>query len=541
MKRNMDNLKIRKSTRLSLVLLLAVLMSCSEGFLEVENQNVLSESSFYKTEKDFEDLLITSYMPLGFAEGYAGSGHRINYAIDDRVLHERFNDSQLQYTATNGDIAKLYYSFFTGVFRCNLFLEKFTEDIEVDDARRKTMLGEAHFLRGLYYFYLATYYEVPPLLKETAKDPTVGYPNARQDDVYAFVESEFELAKGLLPQKWGEDNTGRATEGAARAFLGKTYLYQGKFDLAEGELKDLIDLNIYQLNLPKGTDSLDYIWSYLANFSAIDLPNENKVYDSEFNSESIFEISFSNAYDLGARASNFLPLRRSTGSIMTWNNGYANITGGFGNVAMEDKKFPDVFETLTDHPSGLVKDPRYYATFIEIGDTLDFRSDHPLNKQVFKVSDLYSPLGTKKGLRKQLYPFHTRHTFPNAPYQDPNNWRLMRYADVLLMYAEAAYRVTNNPNHTGALVAINSVRSRVGMPSLVVLSKEAIIHERDIELVAEHSRFWDLARWYKDGWMTIEEVRQFKPTFEEKHVCFPIPLSEINKHYGVLKQNPKWF
>lgn len=535
----MYNLKNRKGTCLSLVFLLSVLMSCSEDFLEVENQNVLSESSFYKTEKDFEDLLITAYMPLGFAEGYAGRGHRINYSIDDRVLHERFNDSQLQYTATNSDIADLYYSFFTGVFRCNLFLEKFTKDIDVDDSRRKTMLGEAHFLRGLYYFYLATYFEVPPLLKETAKDPTVGYPNATQKDIYAFVESEFQLAKDLLPQKWGENNTGRATKGAASAFLGKTFLYQAKFDLAESELKDLIDLNVYQLSLPKGTDSLDYVWAYLANFTAIDLPNGNKIYESEFNSESIFEINFSNSYDLGARASNFLPLRRSSGSIMTWLNGYANITGGFANVAMEDNKFPDVFERVNNHPAGILKDPRYYATFIEIGDTLDFRNDHPLNNQVFKVSDLYSPLGSRKGLRKHLYPFHTRHTFPNAPYQDPNNWRLMRYADVLLMYAEAAYRGSNN--HNEALDAINSVRSRVGMPPLNVLSKEAIMHERDIELVAEHSRFWDLARWYRDGWLTIDEVRQFKPTFEEKHVCFPIPLRELNKHYGVLKQNPKWF
>ncbi|MEN8230496.1 MAG: RagB/SusD family nutrient uptake outer membrane protein, partial [Bacteroidota bacterium] len=72
------------------------------------------------------------------------------------------------------------------------------------------------------------------------------------------------------------------------------------------------------------------------------------------------------------------------------------------------------------------------------------------------------------------------------------------------------------------------------------LSKEAIVHERDIELALEHKRFWDFARWYRDGWMTLSEIQAFKPTYQPRHVCYPIPLREINKHYGVLKQNPKW-
>ena len=143
-------------------------------------------------------------------------------------------------------------------------------------------------------------------------------------------------------------------------------------------------------------------------------------------------------------------------------------------------------------------------------------------------------------MRKGLYPYHTSDTHANAPFCDPNNWRLMRYADVLLMYAEAAFRSGTNSAGVDPLNALNQVRERAGLNPLSALSKEAIIHERDIEMACEHSRFWDLGRWLNDGWIDLPYIRQTLPNYEERHVCFPIPLDDIQRHYGVLKQNPKW-
>jgi tetratricopeptide (TPR) repeat protein len=517
-----------------------LMSSCSEDFLDVQNVNQLSQSSFYQTEQDFEYLLTSCYLPIGYTQ-QAGGNFRLGFAIDDRVLHEQANTSALQYNATNEDISRIYVALYMGVFRSNLFLKNFTEEIEMgDEARRQTLLGEAHFLRGMYYFYLATYFEVPPLLTEPAENPLEGYPNATQEELYAFVEAEFTTAMDLLPVQWAESELGRATKGAAMSFLGRTYLYQGKFAEAADILGQVINAGTYALNMPQGTDSLDYVWAYLANFSPVDLPNGNKVYRSEFNSESIYDINYSLVYDEGARASQFLILRRSTGGHMTWYNGYSAITGGFGNVAMEGTEFPQQFERPTDHPAGLAIDPRYYAIFIEDGDTLDFRADNPLSQQVFKSSFINGSLETDKGLRKYLYPFHTSYTWPNAPFQDPNNFRLIRYADVLLMYAEAQVRATNNPSEPTALAAFNQVRTRAGMPTLTTLDKNAIIHERDIELAGELLRFWDLSRWYKDGWLDLSEVQAFLPNFQPRHTAFPIPQSEIDRHYGTLLQNPSW-
>jgi hypothetical protein len=370
------------------------------------------------------------------------------------------------------------------------------------------------------------------------------------------VEEEYKLAISKLPDEWDDANLGRATKGAALAFLGKLYLYQAKFDDAAAQFKEIIDSKMYELNMPRGNDSLDYVFAYLANFTDIDLPNGSKIYKSEFNKESIYEITFSSVYDEGARASQYLPMRRSTGSHITWYNGYSNITGGYGNVAIDDQVFPAEFELTPAHPAGLQRDPRYYAVFIRpeiivgpgdtiAGDTIDFRPDilakyfADRGNVTFQKSDVNSTLGTRYGIRKGLYPFHSKHTYANAPFNDPKNWRLMRYADVLLMYAEAALRAdASNPG--AALVALNEVRNRAGVPPRASISKDDIIHERDIEMAGEHSRYWDLVRWYKDGWMTLEEVQMLKPTFQNKHVCWPIPLSELNKNYGVLKQNPKW-
>ena len=157
-------------------------------------------------------------------------------------------------------------------------------------------------------------------------------------------------------------------------------------------------------------------------------------------------------------------------------------------------------------------------------------------------SNLNSSLGTEAGVRKYYYPFHITYYYSWAPYADPTNWRLMRYADVLLMFAEATLRAGggNSTTNADALKAINDVRERAGLDKLTSVTKEAIIHERDIEFAAEHSRYWDLVRWYQSGWLTIEDIREFKPYFQVRHVCLPIPQEEIDNMKGELKQNIKW-
>ncbi len=532
-----------KYTSLSFLFLVILFTGCSKDFLDVENESELSSTSFYKTQGDFEKLLNTCYMPMAFPNLYGSSMYVINFAFDDRVLHEQINVRNLQIDATNPQVADIWYGIYTGIFRCNLFFEKFTPEIVAEAGRKTQMFGEAHFLRGLYYFWAGLYFEVPPLLRNSYVPNTL-YPNSTQDSIYDFAEKELQLAISMLQEtntlNWDDANVGRTTIGAAKAFLAKTYLYRQKWQEAADMFQQVIDLGIYDLNMPRGTDSLDYVFSYLANFSFMDLPAGNgRVYDSENNMESIFEVQFSTAYVEDDRAGRYLPGRRGTGSHLTWYNGLG-FTGGYKNIAIDDARFPEEFEKPASHPAGLKIDPRYYAIFWRIGDPLDFREDSPLKDQVLKVSDLNSSLGTSAGLRKYFYPPHIQPYYYLAPFMDPNNWRLMRYADVLLMYAEARFRATGSATDAQALSAFNKVRERAGLQPITTLSKEAFIHERDIEFAAEHHRYWDLVRWYQNGWLSLTDIRLYKPYFQEKNVCYPIPLEEINKMKGVLKQNPKW-
>jgi len=528
-----------KSIRIfTIILAFMIANACSEDFLDVKNENNLSENNFYKTEDDFEKLLITCYMPLAFSNFYGSQFHVLNYAFDDRVIHEQFATQNLQIDPTNSFVQNIFYGIYTGVYRCNLFFDKWPEDIDIEMERENTMYGEAHFLRGLYYFHAAYLFEVSPLL-EHAYEPGKLYGNSTQDSLYDFAEEEFRKSIDLLPLTWDDTNVGRATRGAAMAFLGKTYLYRQKWQEAVDMFGQVISLGIYDLNMPKGTDSLDYVHAYLANFTHIDLPAPGHTYTAEHNIEYIFDVEFSEAFTQPDRAGVYLPGRRGTGSHLTWYNSFIN---GYKNIALDDDVFPGEFESPTNHPAGLSKDPRYYAIFIWVGDTLDFRSDSPLRYEVLKKGDLNSTLGTEAGLRKYFYPFNIDFYNPIAPYADAKNWRLIRYADVLLMYAEAILREEGGASTTdpGALDAINKVRNRAGLDPLTSVTKNAIIHERDIELAAEHHRYWDLVRWYKSGWLTIDEVRNYKPYFQPRHVCLPIPLTEINNMKGVLKQNEKW-
>ena len=516
-----------------------LLNACSKDFLDVRNENSLSENNFYKTEEDFEKLLITCYMPLAFSDFYGNTYHVLNYALDDRVIHEQFATRNLQFDETNGFIERVFYGIYTGVYRCNLFFDKWPGDLEMDEERKNTMFGEAHFLRGLYYFHAAWLFEVPPLLLH-AFEPGKMYANSTQDSIYDYAEAELELAIDLLPLTWDDTNLGRATKGAAMAFLGKTYLYRQKWQEAADMFEQVINLGLYDLSMPVGTDSLDYVYAYLCNFSHLDLPAPGHSYTAEHNSEYIFDVEFSEAFTQGFdRAGVYLPGRRETGSHITWYNSFIN---GFKNIGLDDDNFPLEFESPASHPAGLTKDPRYYAIFIWVGDTLDYRSDSPLRTTTLKQGDLNSALGTQAGLRKYYYPFNIAFYNQWAPYHDAKNWRLMRYADVLLMYAEAVLRAEGSASTTdpGALDAINKVRDRAGLVTLTSVTEDAIIHERDIELCAEHHRYWDLVRWYKSGWMTIDDLRKFKPYFQERHVCLPIPLTEINNMKGELKQNEKW-
>jgi hypothetical protein len=148
------------------------------------------------------------------------------------------------------------------------------------------------------------------------------------------------------------------------------------------------------------------------------------------------------------------------------------------------------------------------------------------------------------GVKKSHFPVYWDGL--QAPFNDPVNKRVIRYADVLLMYAEVMYLLGDDG--TG-LDALNQVRRRVDMPDIPALTTDAIIHERDVEFCFESLRWTDLIRWsFSPEWgINWEEIdwglnaeNSENPFVTGKHEFFPIPLDEIDVNGGKLKQNPGW-
>jgi len=363
-------------------------------------------------------------------------------------------------------------------------------------------------------------------------DPKFKYSNSEDDEIWDQMEKDllgftddkmgftYSGAINTLPAKWDVKFAGRATKGAAMALLGKIYLYRHKWTEAKTYFKKVMDLGVYSLSQPKGNDSTDYVYALLANSSYVDLISKSgNAYKAENNSESVFEIQFDDQGDDFP----WLPGWFNSASLSSMYYG----PFGYTNLGVR-KTFVDLFTDLPEHPAGLLKDPRLSATVFSEGDTL--YKDDKLVKW-----DVSLGFEEKYGLRKGFYP-----TIPQERiYHDPTNYRLIKYSDILLMYAEACMMEDGDWNAAPAeaVEAVNLLMRRAGLTEYFVLKKDDIIKERSKELGCENHRFFDLMRWYKapegQQWVTKPSDilgKNFK-------TLLPIPLYEIDVNFPNLEQN----
>jgi len=532
----MKQIKIGILHKLILTGVIIFAAGCGEDYLEVENINAVTTGNFYETERDAEYALYAAYGPIGW-RGFNGNTFQfLFYCLDDRIIHENAQYELYVFNASDGRVGSLYYDLYKGVYRCNILLQSLP-DIPMAEETKNLYFGQLYFLRGFYYFYLASVFYAPPLVTYATENPSDTYGNTPQQELYDFVEEEFAKAINLLPWEWenGED-VGRATRGAALGMLGKAHLYQQEWDEASVYLKRLIDEGPHDLMMPaEDGDSLDYLYAYLCNFSPFNLSTEKKIYKAENNVESVFSAQFNDGFSTYGHYWN--PGWQNDGSLFS---AYFGING-WRNV-VPSRKMAEQYEAVTSHPAGYDKDPRFYASFFSPGDTIDYwYPDYSDFYHVpFKVGiHNLSAISQGYGLKKYCFPMHLSNSA--TPFQDPNNWRILRFSDVLLMYAEAEFH--RNPSSADGLNALNRVRERVGMPPIPALTREAVIHERDIELFAECLRFFDLVRWglISDAGGTWVNTKDYITNFVPgKSEYLPIPISEINVMQGKLQQNPGW-
>ncbi|MBI9058305.1 MAG: RagB/SusD family nutrient uptake outer membrane protein [Labilibaculum sp.] len=509
--------------------LTSLVSSCvSEDDLVQIDPNVDTEEAFWKTDNDALKGINSVYGSMLIDGSYMRSTPLMLDLKDDATRSNspwtamsvigKFNSS-----IANPDIYSwAYRDFYQGIYRANQVLDN-VPSIEMEDSNLKDrVLGQAYFLRGLYFFHMVNMFKNVPLPLSNSE---LYHEQKTNEEGWAQVISDLEMAVGLLPVSYDDvsgldaGQIGRATKGAALAYMGKAQLFTKDFESAKVTFKKVLDLKVYSL-----------VADYRDNFT---VTNEN-------NSESVFEVQFSReagGVDLSWGGTPAPGWGRTSGRAITYG------AAGFGYADLQPTwaLFNEYREELT--VDGEV-DPRLDATIFYnknaydgVGMSLygqDFATFYAANES--NLNDLYC--------RKYE---NSDGDFANEyDWRSGINERIMRYADVLLMYAECL-------NETGATndayQYIQMVRDRVNLPDLATVKpnmtqaemREQIAHERFLELSLEGHRFDDIRRWgwLKDAsklaWLKSRDA-EFN-TYTPGREYFPIPQSEMDTNKGMVQND----
>ncbi|OIQ24135.1 RagB/SusD family nutrient uptake outer membrane protein [Lacinutrix sp. MedPE-SW] len=485
-----------KNLKYTSLLILAALfaISCSDDFVDVNSQNQNSED-YFNSEEDYQnaligayDMLQSTYMNVLLGEIASNNTLAGGENANDVPGIQQVDD--MIHTPNNAQLRDIWGWMFSGVNRANYILE-FKDKIDFNG--KENVLAQAKFLRAYYYFELVKWFgDVPLVIDERILFGTqFNVDRTPKNQIYAQLEIDLLSAIDNLPVV--QDEVGRVTKGAAQALLGKIYLYQDKFTEAANVLGTLIETGPY-----------DLVTDYNTLF-------EN---DNENNIESVFEVQYSDLEGAG-----FGCLQCSEGNVAVGFNGIRNYSGplfdsGFSFNVPTQEAF-NAFETGDLRRDVAILDIDAWAT--TTGATFGTGNEHTgyfNRKYIARQGD--SNIG-------------------DANLTNPNNYRSIRFADVLLMAAEANNR--GNISDSQALIYLNRVRERAfgntdnNISATGAALTTAIYHERRVELVGEGHHFFDLVR-------TGRASSQIDGFISGKNEVFPIPSIEIELTGNRWSQNP---
>jgi len=468
-----------------------LIVSCDDE-LEIINPNSLASEAYYTNESQAIASVDAIYNALMIDGLYNRMTPAINDSRSDEIQSRSpwpFLSQTANFTipATDAAVGWCYEGYYVLINRANQAIENIP-NIEMESSLKERLLGQAYFLRGFAYFNLTNIFDNVPLVLNVSKSEEDFYPSnsdITQDIIYAQVEDDLAKAISSLPVNYnnisGPDSgqTGRITKGAANSLMGKLKLYQKDYSSAASYFKAVIDSNEYSL------------WSNFKGLFSQDPSIESQ------NTGRIFWVEFT----------------QSQNSDLNW--------GGDPNVnwrqfcalapTYSGADFYDYFPTpwlVSEFEKEKTidgkLDPRYSATILsyrpEDGLTSAYGRDYFLDKSSNYIA---------------------KYTLANEggdPFTSGTNYQVIRYADVLLMYAEA---LANTGNVSSAANYLQQVRDRANMPdrssefgslNLSDFMKQ-LEHERIVELAIEGSRWHDIRRWgYLDT--KLSELKSHDPEFE---------------------------
>jgi len=472
------------------------LVGCADNFLTKTPPDEVPAEGYFDSPEAAAEAVNATYAALQSNDLWAEELMKmLDFPSDDERGENTWGVEMNSFAHSPSDevIFDVYSGAYRGIQRANTVLQE-VPNIDMDQDRQQRYVAEAKFVRSLLYWLLTTTYGEVPLITETFEDPSdVHVPKSSIDEIYGVITSDLQDAASVLPPKDGGSDPGRATRGAARALLGKIYLYDENYSQAAEWLRRVIDSGQYRL-----VDDFETI---------INRNHEN-------DDEAVFELQF---------------LQDGFSDLQTQRVAY-NLPQGGGGVG-NHLPVQDLVDEFEDG------DPRLDYTVFREGQPYAPHLDDP-------EMEMYNPTwsATDYNIKKGMVPI-------KLTQNGGTNWPIIRYADVLLMYAEAVnFKENREPQE--AIDAINEVRSRpsVDMPTYPDNSApysvsassseeeifEAIVHERRVELALEGHRFADLRRWG----LAEEELDENGYT-EPKHRYMPLPQEEVDVN-PELEQREGW-
>ncbi len=474
------------------------LMSCNDNFIDLAPISDISATNFYKTSQDMENAVFAAYAGLRNTGLYNQGLYYVGEMRSDNtstswVPGDSYDIESIYYftlLSSNRYLNTIWNDTYNAILRCNVVLDHM-EEVDMDQTLKEQYQGEVRFLRALEYFYLVQIFgDVPLVLSEIPVQEAYAQGRTPAQQVYDQIIEDLQFAEEMLPPAYGPENTGRATSGAAKGILGKVYLTMKNYPEAKTKLEEVINSGNYQL-LPTYAD----LW---------DLQHENS-------EESLFEVQY-------------LKGGRGTGSPFTnafapkFSNQVVVPVGGAGSVNSPTVDMENAYE-----PGDLRKDISMEPGYVnDAGDFIPYAY-----------------------IKKYL----------DVPFENgdaDNNWPVLRYADVMLMYAEVLNELGFVPDGE-AFQLLNQIRERAGLApktannpasNLRVANQQefrlAIEQERRVELAFENHRWFDLVRTGR----ALEVMNSKRDTLnipgeiQAYQLLFPIPLQVIENNPSVIQQNP---
>lgn len=503
----------------------AITQSCND--LDLQPLDKVTTDTYYKTSSDFDGAMFGAYSSI--QDLWGTSTETLNErgefwsvtlsSTDDVSTNTKAGNSGgdyqnakdldgLRFRASQTCWAAAYTQIYEGILRANIVIEAVDGQNSLSAEEKKQFVAEAKFVRGMMHFLALQMWGTPPLVTEVKKDiANLATGNATQVELYASILQDFKDAFAGLPASWDASNTGRATKWAARAFEGKVNVWKKDWAAAITAFEDVRNNGPFKL--------------YKGAANPIDNYEDAFDFHKENGPESIFEVQYGGPYSddnlwvFDDTHSEAFKGSQGTGRVWYWNaSGDAGAPGGgLGWYVPTDN-------LVKEYEAG---DPRLTANIYKAGDTYYNKAES---------TTPYNPAWSSTGYSIRKY-FGPRNADGGAYSPNGqagfNNERYYRYAEMLLLYAEAL--ISSGRTAEGIAVINNEIRSRVGLGASPIADPvQALRHERRVELAFEIHRWFDITRWGIGAAV-------FGSAWDSKYNVFPLPQSEINRSSGKLKQN----